>query len=495
MNFVFIMTDTQGCGLVGAYGNPGVQTPNLDCLAGESVRFERAYTSCPLCTPARSGIFSGTPPPVNGAWCNNVAPYPTYPLMGTILRHYGYRAAYTGKWHLDGSGYFGDGEPGGGFEPDWWFDGKRYAEAIGPDRFKAYRTCRTADDLRATGFKRGTIWGHQVANRAIDFLRQAGKGPFVLVVSLDEPHSPFVAPPECWESFDASGIPRRPNFGAPVDGKPELQRIHRETCGIDPAGWEDYRRRKQRYLACNAYIDHEIGRVLEAVRAWHNDTTAVIYTSDHGDMMGAHGLESKGPMMYEETIRIPLMIRVPGGAPGAVAPSPVSHLDLLPTMLDLAGLPVPESLPGFSLRPILADPGARVRDCVPVSFTRFAINHDDWGGFYPIRCVTDGIGKLAINLLDTDEYYDLASDPFELHNAIRDPRHADRRDRLHDWLLDEMDRGRDPFRSHAWGARAWRTVRRPFYHGGRRRNPPLGFPFQPVGLEADGTGPGLGRAP
>ena len=119
MNFCLIMTDTQNKSMVGAYGNPAVDTPNLDRLARTGIRFERAYTTCPLCTPARSGLFSGTHPPVNGAWCNNKAPSASIPLMGTIFSHYGFRTAYTGKWHLDESGYFENGVPGGGFEPDW----------------------------------------------------------------------------------------------------------------------------------------------------------------------------------------------------------------------------------------------------------------------------------------------------------------------------------------------------------------------------------------
>ena len=109
MNFVFIMTDTQNKSMVGAYGNPRVNTPNLDRLASQGIRFERAYTTCPLCTPARGGIFSGLHPQVNGAYCNNVAPHSQVVLAGTIFRENGYRAAYTGKWHLDGSAYFGDG--------------------------------------------------------------------------------------------------------------------------------------------------------------------------------------------------------------------------------------------------------------------------------------------------------------------------------------------------------------------------------------------------
>jgi uncharacterized sulfatase len=212
MNFVFIMTDTQNKSMVGAYGIPTVDTPTLDLLAATGTRFERAYTACPLCTPARGAIFSGLHPQVNGAWCNNIAPQATVPLMGTIFHHFGYRAAYTGKWHLDGSSYWGTGVPDGGFEPDWWYDGKRYAEDIGPEMLRKYDTCRTADELRAAGFREENLWGHQVANRAIDFLEQVDNVPFLLAVSFDEPHAPFVAPPEYWEKFTPADIPKPLNY-------------------------------------------------------------------------------------------------------------------------------------------------------------------------------------------------------------------------------------------------------------------------------------------
>ena len=490
MNVCVILTDTQNKSMVGAYGNPRVDTPHLDALAAEGVRFERAYTTCALCTPARSALFSGMHPPVNGAWCNNMAPAANVPLMGTIMRHYGYRAAYTGKWHLDGAGYFGNGVADGGFEPDWWYDGVRYAQEIGPEMFARYRTSRTPAELQEAGFTEETMWGHRVADRAVDFLASVGDDPFVLVVSFDEPHGPHVAPPAYWEAFQPGDIPKPPNYNAPLDGKPALQQLQRRERG-DP-DWLESAVGLTRFFGCNSYIDREIGRVLDAIDRWHGDDTVVIYTADHGEMMGAHGLREKGPMVYEEICNIPFIVRLPDGPRGAVSRSLVSHLDLLPTVLDLAGIQPPESLQGVSLRPVLEDTAARVRDHVLMSYTRFAINHDDWGGFYPIRCLVDDRGehrryKLAINLLDSDELYDLESDPYELRNQIDNPEHADARDRLHATLLDEMDRIRDPFRGHPWAERAWGCPRVPFYHGGARRNRPSGFSFEPASLEADGS--------
>jgi uncharacterized sulfatase len=162
--------------------------------------------------------------------------------------------------------------------------------------------------------------------------------------------------------------------------------------------------------------------------------------------------------------------------------SPVSHLDILPTMLDLMGVEAPPSLHGVSLAPVLDDRRDSVREHVFVTFHRFAINHDSNGEFYPIRCVTDGRFKLAINLFESDEFYDLREDPHELHNLIDGPDHAEVRDRLHDALLAEMDRIRDPFRSFRWGDRSWRSARRIFYRGENRPRPE-GFTFEPSGID------------
>ena len=225
-NVVFIMTDTQAWFMVGAYGDPSVDTPNLDRLASQGVRFNRAYTTCPLCTPARAGIFAGLLPQNAGAWCNNLTPYRNVPIMGEIFREQGYRAAYTGKWHLEGSGYFGDGKADGGFEQEWWYDGHSYGEDVGREMFEAYCRVRTVEDLKAGNFTAENCWGHRVADKAIDFLETIGDDPFVLAVSFDEPHGPCVAPPEYWENFTPDRLPRRDNFFAPIDGKPDLQRSY-----------------------------------------------------------------------------------------------------------------------------------------------------------------------------------------------------------------------------------------------------------------------------
>lgn len=479
-NLVLIMTDSQRKDMVGAYGNPWMDTPNLDRLANEGVRFERAYTASPVCTPARGAIFSGMYPQVNGAWCNNTAPAHSIPLMGTIFSHYGYRVGYTGKWHLDGNNYFGDGQAGGGFEPDWWYDGKCYADEIGSEMFEAYRTAKTAAELRDAGFTEETIWGHRVADKAIDFLEQIGDESFVLVVSFDEPHGPFVAPPEYWEQIDPAQIPKPANYDASVDHKPLLQQVQRAQNGDED--WAVFAENWSKFYACNRYIDREIGRVIDAIDTHHKDDTVIIYTSDHGDMLRSHGMLLKGPMMYEEITNVPFIVRAPNARQQVVSHALINQLDILPTLLDFAGIDIPETMQGVSFKPVLEHEGVATREMTMLSFNRFAINHDQFGAFYPIRCMVDGRYKLSINLLDTDELYDLETDPAEMNNRIDDLTLAPIRDRLHDALLAEMDRCRDPFRSSHWGNRAWRQAGEMYFWGGTNRKPPQGFPFEPKPL-------------
>lgn len=504
-NLVVIITDTQPTRLVGAYGSEWAQTPNLDRLAAEGIRFDRAYTPCPLCTPARGAMTTGLLPSVNGAWANEMSVGDCHLQMGTIMRELGHRAALVGKWHLDGAGYHGAGVAGGGFEPDFWHDGARYLEQTGHDRHRALvaalngaadfsqgctpaaaaaaRAHDPAAALAALDCREEELWGHQVADRAIAFLESVGEQPFVLVVALDEPHGPFLTPPEWQRGFDA--VPAPDNYRASLAGKPAMQQSQADEYPL--GDWDDFLMWRQRHLRCNAWIDRQIGRVMDAVDRLHGDDTVLISTTDHGDMMGSHGLLSKGAMMYEECARIPFIARGPGLPQGARCQVPVSLVDILPTALDLAGHAVPEVLQGCSLTPLFANPatGQLPREAIQLQFNRFGIYHDGYAGFYPIRCATDGRWKLAINLFDRDELYDLDSDPGECTNLIDDPAAANERDRLHDWLLADMDRIQDPLRGEPWCRRPWRTVapERRFY--GREGRAGLGLPgtfaFDPRG--------------
>jgi len=482
------MTDTQGANVIGAYGHPELDTPNIDNLAQNGIKFTRACTTCPLCTPARAGIFTGIYPHTAGAWTNNLPLGDNIKTMGQRFRDNGYRTAYIGKWHLDGHDYFGTGICPDGWDAEYWYDGKRYLSELDKQEIHLWRRGLTStEQLRVHDIRPGFTWADRISDRAIDFLKRQSDEPFVLVVSYDEPHHPFTCPPEYAEKFANYAYPVGPAAHDTLENKPAHQREWAEAdrarvknglvhgCVCHPL-----------YFGCNSFVDHEIGRVIDATHAYAGDrsgrleNTYLIFTSDHGDMLGAHQLVGKGPAMYEEITRMPLIIEQPKGVgAGTVNSTLVSHIDLLPTMLELAELDVPPILEGQSLVPFLKGkedtPREGAERSVVIEFHRYEIEHDSWGGFQPIRCIVSGDHKLVINLLHTDELYDLKEDPAEVDNLIQYPDCADIRDELHDRLLDWMYEKRDPFRGPCWERRPWRDTRRFQWRGNFRPRPADGY--------------------
>jgi uncharacterized sulfatase len=453
---VLIMTDTQRTDMLGCYGNPDMKTPSLDRLASQGMGFDRAYTCSPVCGPARSALFTGTFPHTNGVWANSMALGANVKTIGQRLRDNGIRTAYIGKWHLDGGDYFGLGRCPEGWDPDYWYDMRRYLEELTPEeRLLSRQTSANQDP----GITEDFTFGHRVSNRAIDFLDKHGDDSFFLVVSYDEPHGPFLCPQPYADMYRGYEFPKRRNVWDTLEDKPEHQRVwaggererDRDAVSIRP---EDY-------LGCNSFVDSEIGRVVDAVDRLAPDAL-VIYTSDHGDALQSHCVSSKGPAMYDEIARIPFIVRWPGQTPeGSVSMQPMSHINTVPSVLEVFGLPQPKLLEGRSALHSFRDPDARSNDTVFMEFGRYEIDHDGFGGFQPVRAGFDGRHKLVINLMTSDELYDLEADPNEMTNLIKSEEHAAVRNTLHDRILDWMNRTRDPFRGYYWERRPWRTDARP----------------------------------
>lgn len=462
MNFVLIMCDQQLREHLGCYGSRYGVTPNLDRLAREGVAFENAYTACPVCTPARGAIFTGRTPHMCGAYTNGMPLYETVPTMGEIFARHGYRTGYIGKWHLDGDGsYMGSGRAARGFPDAVWYDGCRYLDELTPAEQKlGYGSCDNAT-LRARDLPDSLCWATRSSDRAVDFITRHADGeePFLLVVSYDEPHPPANCPARFLDVVREEDIVVPESLCDPLEGKPAT---HRKWQAADVKQYNvnagTMREGIHRYLACNAYVDAEIGRVLDAVDAHCREETVVVYTADHGDFMGQFGFTGKGAAMYEQITGVPLLVRAPERVrPGCRTRALASTMDCIPTLLDLAGIPADIPLDGTSLVAALDDPAAAPRDAVFVEFNRYGTTQTVTGGFWPIRCIRRARWKLALNCFDTDELYDLETDPGELHNRIDDPNCAAVRDDLHDQLLRYLDRVNDPLRGDCWAKRPWRT--------------------------------------
>jgi uncharacterized sulfatase len=475
---VLFLIDTQGANCVGCYaGLPGLKTTHVDALAARAVRFDRAYTASPVCGPARSAIFTGLYPHSNGVLGNSMAPHVDCPTIGQRLSDASIRAGYVGKWHLDGTDYFGSGQAPAGWDPACWFDGRNYLDSL-PDQAARDLSRRILgpDEVKDHGVTAEFTHAHRSVDRAIEFIHRHRDEDFFLTISIDEPHHPYICPEPFVSSFADFELPIGPSAFDPLDNKPREQK---DWAAASEAACRSLIRLRDgqafawqpHYFACNSFSDFEVGRALGAIGQWVPEAL-VVYTADHGEMYGAHRLTGKGPVVYEEINRVPLLIRWPGRMPeGARVAGPVSHVDLVPTFLEYFGLGVPALLQGRSLLGPACDPLTQPAEPIFIEFNRFELDHDGFGAFFPLRCIFDGRYKLSVNLLDTDELYDLSSDPAELNNLIDMPAHAATRNRLHDALLEWMNRTRDPLRGPPWARRSWRDVSDSAFRGPTRPRP------------------------
>src|SRR5438105_4717261 len=388
-NVLLIMSDQHKPHALGIDGDPVARTPNLDALCRSAVRFDSAYCSNPVCVPSRASLLTGLYTHNHGAY-NNTVPWPFE--HKTIAHHFdraGYMTALIGKMH------FVDAQTHG-FEyrvdfNDWWqYLGpktKLYADELG--RRNSGSGLPQIDDLwldagdpwdgeRAKDDRQGSVavgraskmaeqdqFESFVARESIRFLKNHGKQPFFLVTSFLKPHDPFMPAkrfadmfrpedmklPDTWGKVDLSKVPKE--ISAAIRRNAPTPELH----DADQA-----RRRIALYYGNLAQMDDCLGRVLTALREFDLEKeTVVLYTADHGEMLGEHGLWQKF-VFYESSVGVPLVVRAPGVTPaGARSKTPVSLVQALPTLLELCSLPPVSGLDGTSLVPDLREP-ARTRD-------------------------------------------------------------------------------------------------------------------------------------
>lgn len=452
---ILLMTDTTRKDMLGCYGNKAMQTPCLDALAQKSLRYENAYTCQPVCGPARSALFTGLFPHSNGMVTNSIAMGDNVKTVGQRLADHNIHCGYIGKWHLDGSDYFGNGVCPEGWDADYWYDMRRYLDELTDDEKRRSRLAKTAYDPDMTA---EFTYAHRCSDRAVSFLEANQNSDFFLTVSYDEPHGPCLCPAPYNTMYRGVAMPESENYGDDLSKKPLMQQLWAGAAlHASPESLHAPSDSLALFLGCNSFVDMEIGRVLDKINEVAPDAM-VIFTSDHGDMLGNHRLQMKNAVAYKEIANIPLLIR--GGAVGVVT-APASHIDITPTILEAMGVPVPKLLEGKSMLPQLENPQVAINDYVFTEFTRYEVDHDGFGGLQPMRAVTDGRYKLVLHLCDTDEFYDMQTDAAEVHNLIDDAQTAAQRDRLHDALLAQMNDTRDLYRGYQWAARAWRSAKVP----------------------------------
>ena len=351
-NLVFVLTDEQKATGLDLYAPSPLRTPALERLAGEGFLVEQAFTPCPLCVPSRATLFTGRYPRHHGLWFNDQRLAARVPTWLDALADSGYELGLFGKSHslprdtLDRlfDARFACGHEGCGNE-----DGTPGAEAISawlrrPELLKAPWAAEVAP---FPAFRMPT---HVITEHALDFLRSARR-PFLLWLSYPDPHTPLQCP-EPYASLFPPKVLDPPAFDVrAAHAKPARQVLARTMFGANAVEPDRIRRCMSVYYGMQRFIDDELGRVLDELDSLGmSEDTLVIFTSDHGDYMGEHGLIRKSLAFYDALIRVPLVMRFPRRLPaGTRYRAPVSLVDLAPSILDLLGLETPGAMDGRSL--------------------------------------------------------------------------------------------------------------------------------------------------
>lgn len=424
-NIVFVMVDDLRWDELGCAGHPFASTPHCDRLAREGAAFRNAFAVTPLCSPSRATLLTGLYPHRHGIIDNTNRAAASHQLLTwpRRLRDSGYETAFLGKWHMGN-----DDSPRPGF--DRWVSFRGQGECIDPELNLDGRT------VKSSGYITDILTGH-----AVEFLERKRQQPFCLYLAHKAIHpniqqrddgsvtgsgeeENFIPAERHRNLYAGAKLPRRPNFAQPPAGKPALERrigdlppLGAATAPTDTAVLNRMRMMKA--------VDEGLGALLATLeRTGQLDSTVVVLTSDHGYFYGEHGLHAERRLAYEETIRIPLLVRYPAAVRAGSRPAQFAlTADIAPTMLDLARAPA-LATQGASLAPVLAGRNPKWRD-------RFLIEYYSDTVFPRIR----NMGYRAVRgerwkyihyreLEGADELYDLREDPFEQRNAIEDPRAA-----------------------------------------------------------------------
>lgn len=463
-NALVILTDQHRIDTLGTFGNEHAQTPNLDALAEEGCAFNQAFTPTAICTPARASLLTGKAPfkhrvTANHEW--NIAYTsdltPDFWTYTQELRDNGYNVGIVGKFHAGETHLpdeFGmdDGSFNGAINP---VNNPEYQQWL---KDKNYPPVKIVDQVRGT--LPGNRPGHVIAGRlqqpveatferfiterSIEKLRQYAKDykdsgkPFSLDVHYYGPHLPYMLPDEYYDLIDPECVQLPPSFGDTLENKPPIQEnyaIYWSTSSFSPDEW---RKLIAVYWGYVTMIDHEIGLIREEVkRLGLDDSTSIFFSADHGEFTGAHRMNDKGPMMYDDVYNVPMLARIPGLPAGQRVDKFMSILDIPATVLDLAGLDTSKYEDGRSFVKLAA--GEEVPDWREDLVLEFHGHH------FPLqqRGLRTKEFKLVINHESINEMYDLRIDPYEMNNVFNAPIYDEKRaelcKELHRKLVDRGD--------------------------------------------------------
>jgi arylsulfatase A-like enzyme len=496
--------DALGCAVA---PGQGPRTPNLDALAARGVRFTSAHAGAVACSPSRASLFTGVYPHVHGVTMNNLIINEGLPNLATQLGAADYGLGYAGKWHADHGkmpteyGFAGKDFPGYGFptadgtiEGMWFHRGTvsnglstvtshyaDYLDAHGlphPEvlkaRYGAHGGRHEIDGLMSGDIE--STFEAMVASDTIDLLESYGEAqedgrPFFLWTNFWGPHTPCVVPEPYYSMYDPESIEPDPSFYETWEHKPHRLKLIERRWGLSDEGWAGWRGIVARYWGYVTMLDDLIGRILDTLEAQGlAEDTLVLFTSDHGDMMGSHRLIEKGAFCYDQAFRVPLIAAHPDCAtPGGVCDGLVLMHDLYPTMLELAGAEIPDNCQFTSLAETVLD----VTQHQPRESIFCYSKHGIANGLRMVRTETHKLafaptewGANADTVNDpwqVAELYDLAADPFEMHNLMDVPAHRALQEEMVALMRQKLAEVGEPSLdywdsvSEAWASGSWKA--------------------------------------
>ena len=418
-NRLVLQSDNHTRGALGCYGHPLVQTPHLDRLAARGTRFANAYSVSALCCPSRAAIATGRYPHQTGYWDNVLAYDGQVPSWMHRLRDGGDTVVAIGKLHYRSA----DDDNGFSEEvvPMHLTGGRGQVSAL-------LRWCGREPPMSAqrdvylnetgVGTSEYQDYDREITSRAIAWLGDRARRdaqPWTLIVSYTSPHPPLRVPQRLLDLYPLDRMPLPRQFR---DGErpmhPVVEALRQSKNYVDMWDERDLRRIGAGYFALVTFLDEQIGEVLAAAAAAGAlDDTTVIYTSDHGELLGAHGLFGKS-CLYEEAVGVPLLIAGPDVPAGRVIRQITSHVDLFPTLLEAAGIApcaADFDLPGASLWP-----GIEGQESVRAAFAEYHATGSKAGSFM----LRDGAHKLIYHVGQSPQLFDVGSDPYELQDLAGD---------------------------------------------------------------------------
>jgi len=454
-NLIYVFADQlrlQSCGYA---GDAKAHTPNIDALASEGVSFANAVSSTPVCSAYRASLFTGKHTTSTGMVINELRLSPDHECFGHVLTRSRYRTAYIGKWHLWANQLGHHYDPRNSFTPPGpyrlGFDGLWAAYNFHHVYHRAYYHRDTPAKIP---YGDPTVFEPDAqTDMAIDFLTKAAGAdqPFALFLSYGTPHDPWGwanAPEAQADRFRNAHLPNPPNYAPRNDPYADGWAVFRRG---ERAHLERWRRV---YYAMTANLDWNIGRLLEAIgKAGARENTIVVFTSDHGEMFGAHGRRAKN-IFYDEAIRVPFLVRWPKAIrAGSQTDACLGTPDIMPTLLSLTGLPVPGEVEGTDLsHAALGTPAAEPE----ATLLQGAGTTAAWANGHEWRALRDKRYTYAVYRRDRSELlFDNQADPGQTTNLVADPNHAQALGRLRAALKHRMAAINDTFETCTWYRDHW----------------------------------------